>query len=109
MRRGAKNSHEPLRTGVGKRAEEIGVEHAEHRRVRADAERERERRDSREAFMLEQHAQAITQVLKHFILQSWQCGNAELSSQRKISRYFHFPFSNCHFSFVIAGAAADTQ
>jgi hypothetical protein len=32
-----------------------------------------------------------------------------VSSQGKIARHFHFPFSNCHFSFVIARAAGDPQ
>jgi|ERR1041384_4691505 hypothetical protein len=46
-------------------AKEERIEHAEHRRVDADAEGERQRRDDGKPFVLEQHAKAIAQILRY--------------------------------------------
>src|SRR5262245_58132808 len=43
MYRSSKHPHEPGRIRIRQRAEQIGVEHAEHRRVGPDAESQRER------------------------------------------------------------------
>src|SRR5262249_27738034 len=43
MYRSAKPPHEPVRIRIWQRAEQIGVEHAEHRRIGPDAESQRER------------------------------------------------------------------
>ena len=59
-----------LRLRDGQGSEQHRIDDAEERRVGADAEREREQGDEREAFVLEQHPRPVAQVLKHFILQS---------------------------------------
>src|SRR5215510_4459916 len=69
MYRGSKHPHEPLRIRIRQRAKQIGVEHAEHRRVSPDAESQRERGHYGEASVFEQHSQTDAQVLKHFALQ----------------------------------------
>jgi hypothetical protein len=53
---------------IWERAKQICVEHAEHRRVGSDAERERQHGHGGEAFVLEQHSHSITQILEHFVL-----------------------------------------
>src|SRR5262249_40412539 len=62
---------QPLRLGERQRLQQHGVDDAEDRRIRADAQAERENRDRREALVFEQHSQAEAQVLKHFVLQSF--------------------------------------
>src|SRR5262245_40733940 len=51
-------------------AQQQCVYHAEDGRVRPDAEREREYDHDGEAFVLEQHSHAVTQVLNHFVFPS---------------------------------------
>src|SRR5262245_29346359 len=69
MYRSAKHPHEPVRIRIRQRAKQIGVEHAEHRRVGPDPESQRERGHYGEAFVFDQHSQADAEVLKHFALQ----------------------------------------
>ena len=57
--------HQPVRLGHGHRLQQDDVDHAEDRGVRADAEREGERRDDGEGRALRQHAKAVAQVLEH--------------------------------------------
>ena len=59
------NAHELFRLRVRQRAEEKRVEHTEHRGVDTDAEGERQRGDDGKTLVFEQHAKAITQILRY--------------------------------------------
>src|SRR6266545_2625172 len=63
--------YEPVGVPVRERPQQYRIHDAEDRRVRADAERQRERGNRSEAFVLEQHPQAKTQVLYHLVLPSF--------------------------------------
>src|ERR1700728_2534098 len=58
---------ELLRILVGKRTEQYSIDHAEYRRVCADAKSEGEDGDSREARGLRQHADAEANVLQELL------------------------------------------
>src|SRR5262245_39640797 len=64
--------HDPVRLVKGERLEQYRVDDAEDRCVRADTERQGEDGDQGEAGSRQQHSQAITQVLKHLVLQSFR-------------------------------------
>ena len=57
--------HELLRLGIGQRPQEDGVDHAEHRGVRADAERQRQDRDEAEAGLAPHQAQCVAEIAQH--------------------------------------------
>ena len=61
--------HDDERRGIGnrQRAEQHGVDQAEDRRVRADAERERQNRDRAEARALPEHPDGVFEVLKKHV------------------------------------------
>jgi len=52
---------------IRQRPEHHTVEHAEHRGVRADAERKRQHGHDREAFVLQQHADGVAEILNQGI------------------------------------------
>ena len=62
---GHEDRGQPIRFVHGNRLEQRRVHEAEDRGVGADAERQREHGDGREARALGQHAQAVAQILKH--------------------------------------------
>jgi hypothetical protein len=62
LRRAVPEVHEPLRLGEGEGAEERGVDDAEHRRVGADAERDRRDHGRGEARPREEPARGVSQV-----------------------------------------------
>src|SRR5262249_43863704 len=55
--------HQSFRVRIGKRLEQHRVDYTEDRRVRADAERERQHGDEGEAGALHQRSHAVAQVL----------------------------------------------
>src|SRR5262245_31234897 len=59
-----------IRLSDRQRFEQVGIDDTENRRVRADAERKRERGDKSKAGTLHQRQRSVTQVLKHFVLRS---------------------------------------
>ena len=59
-----RNSHDPLRLGVWKRAQEYSVDDCKDRRVRADAESECEDGNRRETRIAPQLAEAVADILK---------------------------------------------
>src|SRR5215813_11129195 len=61
---------QPLGMIVRERRQYDALEYAEDQRIRPYAERQRENRDHRKAFMFEQRPDAVTQVLKHLVLHS---------------------------------------
>src|SRR5262245_43614755 len=67
---GAPEQDQSLRVIDRQRFQQHGVNQAEDRGVGPDAQRQRERGHASKAGMLQQHPRAITQVLKHFVLQS---------------------------------------
>src|SRR5262245_6041142 len=62
--------HHAFRLRIGQRTQQYGVDDAEDRRVRADAECERENGDESEHSIFSEHPHAVTQVLNHLILPS---------------------------------------
>jgi hypothetical protein len=56
-------AHEPVRVFEGQRPQQHAVDDRKDRRVRADAQRERENGDRREAGLLEQHPKSVPNVL----------------------------------------------
>src|SRR5262245_43546635 len=62
--------HHPFRLRVWQRTQQNGVDDAEDRRVRADAECECENGDESEYSVFSEHSHAITQVLNHLVLPS---------------------------------------
>src|SRR5215510_3947608 len=67
----APEQRQSLRGIDRQRFQQHGVNQAEDRRIGPDAQRQRERGHACKAGMLHQHPRAITQVLKHFVLQSY--------------------------------------
>src|SRR5215813_6478718 len=63
LRKALPHLREPIGFRILKRAKQNGVDDAENRRVRADAERQRDDRYSRESGFLHQHSRAVAQVL----------------------------------------------
>src|SRR5262245_35804761 len=63
------NEGKPLRIFVRQRFEEHAMHNTENRRIRADSKREGKYGHHCEARIFHQHSRAITQVLKHFVLQ----------------------------------------
>src|ERR1043166_6115827 len=63
--RGAKNSHQTRRIRIRKEKKKKFIKPAEHRRVDADAERDREHCDSSKSFVFQQQAEAIAHVLRY--------------------------------------------
>src|SRR5262249_12736241 len=63
------NKVELLRPFDWQHLQQHRVNQTEYRRVRADAQRQRNRSHNRKAFIFEQHSHSVTQVLKHFVLQ----------------------------------------
>jgi hypothetical protein len=61
--KGARNLDHALGVRIRQRVEEHSVNNAKHRRVGPDAKRERQYSHGREAGVLRQHAQAVTDVL----------------------------------------------
>jgi hypothetical protein len=57
---------QPLLIPAGERAKKCRIGHAEHGRVRAYAEGQRERGDQCEAAIFQQNSQTEPQILKHF-------------------------------------------
>ncbi len=57
----------------GQRLQQDGIDHAEDRSVRANAQRQRQHRHRREAGILRQHAQTVLQVLEQSIHSYPQC------------------------------------
>src|SRR5262245_47879297 len=57
------NQHQAIRLGVGQRAEQHAVNHAENRRVGADTQSQRDDGSQCEAWFLRQHSKAIAEVL----------------------------------------------
>src|SRR5215510_15299880 len=64
LRIGFVKDDQPLRLFIRQRAQQRGVDDAEDCRVRADAERESDDRNPREAGFLQQQSRAIAQVLQ---------------------------------------------
>ena len=62
-----RNRDEPLRVRERQRAQEHGVDHAEHGRVRPDAQRQRQRGDEREHGLPGQRAQAVAKILQQAV------------------------------------------
>ena len=56
---------DPVGIGVGQRPQQDAVEHAEHRRVHPDPDREGQKGDRRESRVAEQHADRVTNVTSH--------------------------------------------
>src|SRR5215475_2770590 len=71
----APEQRQSLRGIDRQRFQQHGVNQAEDRRIGPDAQRQRERGHAGKAGMLQQHPRAITQVLKHFVLQCWETRN----------------------------------
>ena len=63
-RRRLPQHHDPIRLREGERSQEHGMDQAEHGRVRADAEAQREHGDQREARVLDEHPHAVAQVVQ---------------------------------------------
>src|SRR2546425_7879419 len=57
MRRGAEEANQPFRMRIRQRPKQQRIKHAEHRRIHADAERQREHRHGGEAGVLQQLAE----------------------------------------------------
>src|SRR6266511_2453845 len=58
------------RLRIGQRAQQNRIDHTKERRVGADSQRQSQNRHSREAWRFQHSPSAITQILKHFVLQS---------------------------------------
>src|SRR5262249_38537184 len=58
-----KHFHQPLRLPVWQRTQQQRIDDAENRGVRANAQRQRQDRNRREAEILQQHSRAVAQVL----------------------------------------------
>src|SRR5262249_11346566 len=61
------NIHELLRIADRERLETHGVDQFKDRRVRADAQRQRQDSDGSEAGILQKHPHAKTQIVKHYL------------------------------------------
>src|SRR5207249_4757203 len=57
------NPDQPFRMGVGQRLQQHGLDHAEHRGVDADADRQRGGGDERERAVLEEQPERVPKVL----------------------------------------------
>ena len=57
-------AHDAVRAGIRKRIHQRRVDHAEHRRGRADAQRERNNRSQREARTLDELSNGVAKILK---------------------------------------------
>ena len=64
LRRNVRHDDEAVRVGIREGLQEDGVDDAEDRRVRADAEREDADRHGRKARVLPQHAERVSDVLR---------------------------------------------
>jgi hypothetical protein len=62
---GGAEAHQAIRLGVGQRAQEHRIDHAEQRHVRADPERQAEHRHERKPWRLDQLADGIAQLGVH--------------------------------------------
>ena len=58
-------NHEAFRVGDGKRAQHHRVQHAEHSRGRADAQRHRQNRDHRKSRTLPHSAKSVARILRY--------------------------------------------
>ena len=65
LRQNVDSDDQPFLVRIRQRAEQHGVDHAEDRRVRADAEREDERRNQREGGLFQEEPGGIAEVGKH--------------------------------------------
>ena len=63
----APDQHEPLGVDVRQRPQQDRVHHAENRRARADAERDRRDSDRREAGILPQHSGGVAEILEEVV------------------------------------------
>src|SRR4051812_28867364 len=63
MNRRPKDTHQPDRIGVRKRTQHIGVQHAEHRGIRADTESQRRYGDERKGWRATEGAPCVPRVL----------------------------------------------
>src|SRR5262249_52662452 len=66
-----RDTHQPVRFGEWQPAQQGRIHDAELSGHAGNAERQREHRHEGETRILQQQAQAITQILKHFVLQSF--------------------------------------
>jgi hypothetical protein len=62
--------HQLVRCLHRKRLEKHRIDQTEDGRVGSNAQRERKHRNQGEAGLLQEHPHSVTQILKHFILQS---------------------------------------
>src|SRR5215510_3002402 len=70
LRISLENLYQLFRPCIGQRAQQNRIDHAEERRIGADSQSQSQNRHSREARRFQHSPSAITQILKHFVLQS---------------------------------------
>src|SRR5262249_34458613 len=80
---GAREQDQLIRIIDRQHFQQHGVNQAEDRRVGPDAQRQREQGNASKAAMLQQHPHAITQVLKHFVLQYWETRRGDYGTNGK--------------------------